>query len=106
MTGANGNGAHLDPVEVGARIAAAREAKGLSQVKFATEVAGVSPSTVSRWERGYLPPVDELVRVAQLLEIPTDKLLETPASLPGLWERLERIERLLEAVAAKVGVKP
>ena len=37
---------------------------GEYEVVFATEVAGVSPSTVSRWERGYLPPVEELARIA------------------------------------------
>lgn len=68
----------LDPREVGKRIAQAREGKGWTQLTFALE-ADVSPSSVQRWESGKLPPVRELLRVAELLEVDPETLVEPPA---------------------------
>lgn len=64
------------PREIGARIKKAREAKGWTQLAFALE-ANVSPSTVTRWEAGKLPPVRELMRIADLLGVDADYLVET-----------------------------
>lgn len=63
--------ATVDPMEIGRRIKQAREQKGWTQLVFALE-ANVSPSTVTRWESGKLPPVRELIRVAQLLGVDPD----------------------------------
>lgn len=67
----------MDPREVGRRIKLARERKGLTQLEFALE-ANVSPSSVARWESGKLPPVRELMRLADLLEVPVEDLVESP----------------------------
>lgn len=71
--------ATVDPSEIGRRIKQAREQKGWTQVVFAYQ-AHVSPSTVTRWESGKLPPVRELIRIAGLLAVDPDYFVidETP----------------------------
>ncbi len=103
----------LNAQEVGRRLAKAREAKLWTQLEFAA-AANVSPSTIQRWEAGKLPPVRELIRVAGLLDIDAEQLVEAPAEedrpqavllrevsvsveeglrlLRGLPERLDRLE--------------
>lgn len=85
------------PEEIGRRMRAARVRKGWTQLDFAI-AAHVSPSTVTRWERGLLPRVKELMRVAELLEVPVEELVE-PApdaddlgTLAAIRERLSRLE--------------
>jgi len=67
----------LEPKEIGARIKDARNRRGWTQLAFALE-ADVSPSTVQRWESGQLPPVRELMRIAELLEVEPEQLVEAP----------------------------
>jgi transcriptional regulator with XRE-family HTH domain len=66
----------IDPKEIGERIAAARNRKGMTQLDLAYK-ASVSPSSIQRWEAGRLPPVRELIRLAGLLEIDPEELVET-----------------------------
>ena len=65
----------MDPKEIGRRIAEARNRKGWTQFVFATE-ANVSISTVQRWEGGKLPAVRELMRIADVLEVEPEQLVE------------------------------
>jgi transcriptional regulator with XRE-family HTH domain len=65
----------MDPKQIGRRIADARKRKGWTQLTFAIE-ASISPSTVQRWESGQLPPVRELMRVAELLDVEPEQLVE------------------------------
>ena len=90
----------LEPQEIGRRIKAARERKGLTQLKFALE-AHVSPGTIQRWEAGKLPRVSELIRVAELLGVTTDELVENEAATDAGEDRLRRVvrEELGEVVA-------
>lgn len=70
-------------------------------MQFAME-ANVSMSSVQRWESGKLPPVRELMRLADLLGVETDELveIETPSTqdsrLAALADRFERIADALE----------
>ena len=95
----------LDAQSVGRRIQDARVAKGWTQIEFAA-AANVSPSSVQRWESGKLPPVRELLRVAELLEVEAETLVEPPAEgrpqdallrevAAGVRE-LERVSELLD----------
>jgi transcriptional regulator with XRE-family HTH domain len=86
----------LEPKEIGRRIAAARDAKGWTQLDLAYE-AGKSPSTISRWERGELPTVRELMRIAGILEVPAEQLVE-PIAADGAIDpaRLDRVEARVE----------
>lgn len=102
----------IGPDEIGRRIKAAREKRGWTQLQFAME-ANVSPSSVQRWEGGRLPPVRELVRIAEILGVTTDELVEPDGTvsfddedrlraivheeLAGVRETMARIEELLEA---------
>jgi transcriptional regulator with XRE-family HTH domain len=70
----------LTPEEVGTRIRRAREErkpKPWSQLDLAIAL-GVSPATIYRWEKGRLPSMTELIRLAELMEIPLDELTEPP----------------------------
>ena len=101
-------GVAMDPHEIGQRIAQARVSKGWTQMDFAIE-AHVSLSTVTRWESGKLPPVRELIRVAGVLEVAPEELVEpnpTPDSeLHHLREEVaevkEMVAQLLEPSSAR-----
>lgn len=90
----------IEPKEIGARIAAARARKGWTQLAFALE-ADVSPSSITRWESGKLPPVRELMRIADLLGVDADELVEDPPTRDD-DERLDRLESTLGQVLGLV----
>ena len=75
----------IEPEEIGAKIKAARKRRHWTQLDFALE-AHVSPSSVARWEAGGLPPVRELIRIADVLEIPTETLVEPEPELEDKYE--------------------
>lgn len=90
----------LSPEDVGARIVRAREEmdpKPWSQFDLAIAL-DVSPSTVYRWEKGKLPAMHELLRVAEVLRKPPDYLTESPehqAERADLVSRLEALEAVV-----------
>jgi transcriptional regulator with XRE-family HTH domain len=88
----------LEPKEIGRRISAAREKRGWTQMRFANE-ANVSMSSVQRWEAGKLPPVRELMRLAEVLGIPTEDLVEPEENV----ETLAAIREQLSAEVARFG---
>jgi transcriptional regulator with XRE-family HTH domain len=98
--------ASLTPEQIGSRIAQARVRRGWTQMQFAIE-ANVSVSTVQRWESGHLPPVRELFRIAPLLGVEPDQLVEVSRDdeVAVIAERVERAvseaaERLSGEIAA------
>jgi len=93
----------LDPKDVGRHIAAARIRRGWTQMTFAVE-ANVSMSTVARWEAGKLPPVRELMRIADVLGVPAEQLVESPDVPSDIDDRLSRLEALVDGIAQKLGV--
>jgi transcriptional regulator with XRE-family HTH domain len=103
----------LDPKLIGERIAEARNKRGWTQLEFATQHAHVSPSTVARWEAGHLPPVRELMRIAEILGVSADTLIETPPpEALAVSQRLARLEAaaledraLLVGIAVALGVR-
>ncbi len=95
----------LDPREIGKRIQQARKRRGWTQMEFAI-AANVSISAVQKWEAGHLPRVRELMRVADLLEVPAEEFVEEASARveddPALAAKVDelvaavgRIERLL-----------
>jgi transcriptional regulator with XRE-family HTH domain len=86
----------IEPQEIGRRIKKAREQRGWTQLDFANE-ANVSPSSVQRWESGRLPPVRELIRLAGVLKVSTDQLVE-----PGLNEEDRPLAEIRRELAAEV----
>lgn len=83
--------------QFGARLRAARQARGLSQEELAEEV-GTSLESVSRAERGVVwPSVPALRRLADVLAVPADELLRGGAFEPAAHRpSVERIARLLD----------
>lgn len=88
----------MDPKEIGRRIKQARDVKLWTQIQFAAE-ANVSPSSVARWEGGQLPPVRELVRIADVLGVEPEWLVEVP-SLNGDDDLAVTIREALSEVLA------
>lgn len=87
----------LTPEEVGARIVRAREEKTpkpWSQFDLALAL-GVSPSTVYRWEKGRLPSMNELIRLAEVLDKPVDYLTEPPERQTALADLHALLEEAL-----------
>lgn len=93
----------LEPKEIGRRIATARARKGWTQLSFALE-ADVSPSTITRWESGKLPPVRELMRIADLLGVSPEELVEPDD--PARDERVARLEHELAETQQALAVLP
>lgn len=87
-------------VQLGARIAAARERSGFTQEQLAEQI-GRSVSAVSRWERGKqeLDCID-LLAIARVLQVPAKDIIEAPAEVQVVRSAAlfflspERIERL------------
>jgi len=88
-------------VEIGARVAAARKAAGMSQVQLATAL-GIPQRTLSFYERGEGDlPSSLLVLLVDALGVGVDELLGIPVSAsrkPGpkgmLQERFEAVRDL------------
>lgn len=102
----------LDESGIGRRIAQAREAKGWTQLDFAHH-ANVSPSSVSRWERGKLPPLREIIRVAGVLEVDATYLVEgeaseeQPVATSGdVWAELRSLRALVEDLGRRLPEPP
>lgn len=87
----------LAPEEVGKRIRAARKAKLWTDLQFAI-AANVSVSTVSRWQKGKLPDVRELMRIADLLGVPAARLVEDVPSISVEEDQIVRLEAKLDEV--------
>ena len=69
---------------IGKRIAALRKEKGLTQEELADHM-GVSPQAVSKWENDQpCPDISALPKLARLLGVTVDQLLEGKQELPAV----------------------
>ena len=69
---------------IGKRIAILRKEKNLTQEELANHM-GVSPQAVSKWENDQTcPDISALPRLARLLGVSVDELLEGKAELPAV----------------------
>ena len=69
---------------IGKRIAFLRKEKGLTQEELANQM-GVSPQAVSKWENDQTcPDISALPRLARLLGVTVDELLEGKAETPAV----------------------
>ena len=69
---------------IGKRIAALRKEKGLTQEELAGHM-GVSPQAVSKWENDQTcPDISALPKLARLLGVSVDELLEGKQELPAV----------------------
>ncbi|WP_374538561.1 helix-turn-helix domain-containing protein [Chitinimonas taiwanensis] len=80
-------------IQVGRAIARHRVAKQLTQHKLA-EAIGIGPEAMSRIERGkILPPLERLIRLAELLDCKTVDLLDETS--PNAQDQAQHLHRLL-----------
>lgn len=86
-------GVSLSPDEVGARIATARVGKKWSQFDLALAF-GVSPSTIYRWEKGKLPSMNELMRLAEVLGVSVSRFMDPPEQQAELADLRHLLEEL------------
>lgn len=87
----------LTPEEVGLRIREARIARGWTHEELARR-AGVNWRTVQRWQKGNLPRLPTLLRLADILGVPEGHLVEPESSLKDL----EDLRRQLVELAGRV----
>lgn len=91
----------IEPEEIGARIARARDAKHWSQLDLALKF-DVSVSSVSRWENGTLPSIKRLLALAELLEINPNELVEAAPTdddqIGALREEVAELRRLVSEI--------
>lgn len=90
-----------ESLEVGRKIAAARERQGLTQMNLAL-AANASVSTIQRWESGKLPPVSRLIQLARLLEIDPRELVEVDLSTAEQLAALRAEVAELKAMVAEL----
>jgi transcriptional regulator with XRE-family HTH domain len=102
----------LAPEEVGRRIREARLAHGWTHEELARRV-GVNWRTVQRWQKGQLPRLGTLVRLAETLGLPRSYFVEEEdlgAVLDelraGLQALAERVEDLSGALASLERARP
>lgn len=54
----------------------ARDAKGYTDYKV-SQLTGIAKTTFSDWKKGiYVPKVDKLMKIAEVLEIPLESLIK------------------------------
>lgn len=85
-------------------LAELRRQRGLSQGELA-RLAGVAPGTVNRWESGLATPqVDLLARVANILEIQIEEVVQIPRDerYPGDWRVIRGMTQ--PVAASKAGI--
>ena len=83
------------------RLRLLRSARGLKQNRLA-ELLGIPPRSYNRWERGtYVPHVDMLVRLADILQVSMDELIgrtdttsEPVIRNPELHELVQQVDQL------------
>lgn len=90
-------------IEIGARIREARLMRGWTHEELARRM-GVNWRSVQRWQKGRLPRVETLRRLAEVLEVPPSYFLgeSGPATLSELRERLAELSVRVERLAAVV----
>lgn len=87
---------------LGARIAEARKAQGMTQAELAREL-DAAQQVIASYEVGrYRIAASSLPRLAQVLAVPVAQLIGTPEASgrkasPKLLQQIERIERLPKA---------
>lgn len=64
-----------DPTALGALLKARRQQHGFSRTRVA-QMTGIKPITLEGWEGGRVrkPPIHDVLRLARVLEIPTEEL--------------------------------
>ena len=87
----------LTPEQVGERIRAARQAKRWTHEELARQM-GVNWRTVQRWQKGQLPRMNTLLRLAEVLDVSHGYFVEPEDSLATVTDLRERVDKLARRV--------
>ncbi len=80
------------------RLRALRTARGLKQNRLA-ELLGIPPRSYNRWERGtYVPHVEMLVKLADILQVSLDELIGRTDNLSEPTIRNHELHELMQQV--------
>lgn len=80
------------------RLRTLRTARGLKQNRLA-ELLGIPPRSYNRWERGtYVPHVEMLVKLADILQVSLDELIGRTDSFSEPTIRNHELHELLQQV--------
>jgi transcriptional regulator with XRE-family HTH domain len=89
----------LTPEEVGRRIRQARLANGWTHEELARRM-DANWRTVQRWQKGKLPRLQTLLRLADVLGVPQTYFIEPEDSLANLDDLRARVDELTARVDA------
>lgn len=96
-------GQDLKPI-IAARTRAARKSRGMTQAQLADAVSR-TVEAISNIERALsLPPLDQLQRIAEILDVPLAHLVEAP-SIPGAVGERAVLEIEIRSVAAALPIE-
>ncbi len=89
---------------LGATVVALRKEKGMTQLELAEQM-GVTDKAVSKWERDLsLPDAASLPRLAEVLGISVDELMQGRAAARGKGGTRELVVLILRGVAMAMGI--
>src|SRR6266516_4610790 len=88
----------LTPEEVGLRIREARIARGWTHEELARRT-GVNWRTVQRWQKGNLPRLPTLLRLADILGVPESSFKDLEDLRRQVDDLAGRVERLTHLVS-------
>lgn len=89
---------------LGATVADLRKEKGMTQLELAEQM-GVTDKAVSKWERDLsLPDAASLPRLAEVLGISVDELMQGRAAARGKGGTRELVVLILRGVAMAMGI--
>jgi len=89
----------LTPAEVGDRIRAARLARDWTHEELARQM-NANWRTVQRWQKGQLPRLQTLLRLADVLGVPHGHFVEAEDSVATVAELRDEIDNLTARVEA------
>ena len=89
----------LTPDQVGDRIRAARLSNGWTHEELARRM-NANWRTVQRWQKGQLPRLQTLLRLADVLGVPHSYLIEADDSVTTIADLRDRVDELTGLVEA------
>ena len=85
---------------ISTRLLIAREKLDISY-KNLSQITGVSTARIKRYEKGDSPPLDELIKICEALEIDLFELIDQDSPL-GLWQQKQNLHKEIEEISGEM----
>ena len=85
---------------ISTRILIAREKLDMSY-KNLSQITGVSTARIKRYEKGDSPPLDELIKICEALDIELFELFDQDSPL-GLWQQKQILHKQIEEIPGEM----